>query len=570
MKSTQDSSHNPVIDQSLFDQGALMMLDVDEQQEKSRFQELLSESGFEIGEQGICQVNQKGVKNIASIFNISYLYNKMAGHKKIRFIKIDDTVFEITPEHLVHRNDFRKLLLSENYNLTCSNRLFNILVNIIIKMDNNKFINDKAGFGKIAEHIYNFGNKILVNNRLIDFKPNIWLGKKGYHLSKTDMLNISENPLNPSLVWHTFFKLYGMQADLIIGFAVAALFFQEYMKKEKNFPLLYIKAGSGRGKDGLTELFENLFGIKHPFASVNCAGNSTKIGIESKSILLNNLPLILNELTEKEFLFIKSRYDGQGSVKYSEFKPGNISERTVNGPTVITTVVDPKDKQIISRCVFINLDITEMQKKAFEQARNISKEFSSFNWTVLNNISFTDIITQIEQFKRKLDCSVVQPRICDNYSLIAGGFLAFASLLPNSNELPDFDSLQNFLITEMKKTEDLINPLCYFLREIERLSECKFAQKYITQDENYLYFNFNGVWSLIPKSYKDEYFPFITSSYIKNLIIKSKYIAHYGRDFAADENNPSGKPVYNFPKCIKNSTRKCFMLLISELPGYYK
>ena len=534
------------------------------------FAELLTESGLKVNEKGIYQNYKTGIKNISNFSNITYLFNKVQGNQKFRFIKIDDTIFKITPEHLVNRNNFRKLLLSSNYDLSCSNRQFNKLVKIIIKLDNGKIINDTAGYGRIADHIYNFGNKILVNNELRDFEPTVWLGKKGYYLNKTDMLHISENPFNPSKIWDTFYNLYDMQAVLIIGYAVASLFFQEYMKKEKNFPLLYIKAGSGRGKNGLAELIENLFGIKHPFSSVNCAGNSTKIGIESKSILLNNLPLILNELNEKEFQFIKSRYDGQGSVKYSDFKPGNISERTVNGPTVITTVVEPRDKQVISRCVFINLDVTELQKKSFEQARKLSKSCSSFTFTVLKNISFNDIITKIDQFKEKLDCAEVQPRISDNYSLIAGCFLAFTSMMPDNKELPDLEMLKNFLIGEMKETENFLNPLSYFLRELERLAECKISHRYITQDEKFMYFNFNGVWILISQAYKDKYLPFITSSNIKNLIKKSQYIAHYGSDFETNADNPSGKTVHSLHKHIKDTTRRCFVLLKSELPGYYR
>jgi hypothetical protein len=360
-----------------------------------------------------------------------------------------------------------------------------------------------------------------------------------------------------------------MQAVLIIGFAVATLFFQEYMKKEKKFPLLYVKAGSGRGKTGLTELIENIFGIRHPFSSINCAGNSTKIGIENKSILLNNLPLILNELNEKDFQLIKSRYDGQGSVKYSDFKPGNISEKNVTGPSIITTVVEPRDKQVISRCVFINLDIIDMNKSAFEEARLLTKNFDSFTCTILRNISFNDVITQIEQVKKRIHCLEIQPRISDNYSIIAGCFLAFKSLTGN-NDLPDAQGLKDFLISEMKTTESFLYPLTNFLRELERLSECKIPLKYITQDDKFLYFNFNGVWSLISQAYKDKYLPFITSSNIKYLLKKSRYIARYGRDFEAGAKNEAESPVTSLLKHIIDTKRRCFVLLKSELPGYYR
>jgi len=568
MKTRQDPYLYPEKEQLLLDFKADYMTEVVLPEDKL-FEELLTESGLKVNEKGIYQDYKTGVKNISNFSNLKYLFNKVQGNQKFRFIKIDDTIFKITPEDLVNRNNFRKLLLSSNYNLSCSNRQFNKLVNIIIKMDNGKIINDTTGYGRIADHIYNFGNKILVNNVLRDFEPTIWLGKKGYYLNKTDMLQVTDEPFDPSQVWDTLYNLYDMQAVLIIGFAVASLFFQEYMKKEKKFPLLYIKAGSGRGKTGLTELIENLFGIKHSFSNINCSSNSTKIGIESKSILLNNLPLILNELTEKKFEFIKSRFDGQGSVKYSDFKPGNISERSVNGSTIITTVVEPKDKQIISRCVFLNLDNIKMNETAFEQARTLSKNWASFNCTVLKNITFNDIITQIKQFKEQIHCIGVQPRIRENYSIIGGCFLAFKSLL-TKNDLPDVEMLKDFLISEMKITENFLNPLIYFLRELERLSESQVSHRYITQDENYLYFNFNGVWSLISQAYKDRYLPFITPSNIRNLLKKSKYIAHYGNDFKANTNNPAGEPVISLLKYFKETPRRCFVLIKDELPGYYR
>jgi hypothetical protein len=537
--------------------------------ENMLFEELLIESGLKVNETGIYQENKNSVIKISNFSNITYLFNKMKGNQKFRFIKIDDTVFELTPEHMVNCQKLRKLLLSSNYDLSCSIHQFNNLVNIILKMDNGKIINDTKGYGKIADHIYNFGNKVLVNNKLLDYQPNIWLGKKGYIVKKTDMLHVTDGSLDPSLLWNTFYKLYGMQAVLIIGFAVATLFFQEYMKKEKKFPLLYVKAGSGRGKTGLTELIENIFGIRHPFSSINCAGNSTKIGIENKSILLNNLPLILNELNEKDFQLIKSRYDGQGSVKYSDFKPGNISEKNVTGPSIITTVVEPRDKQVISRCVFINLDIIDMNKSAFEEARLLTKNFDSFTCTILRNISFNDIITQIEQVKKRIHCLEIQPRISDNYSIFAGCFLAFKSLTGN-NDLPDAQGLKDFLISEMKTTESFLYPLTNFLRELERLSECKIPLKYITQDDKFLYFNFNGVWSLISQAYKDKYLPFITSSNIKYLLKKSRYIARYGRDFEADAKNEAGSPVTSLLKHIIDTSRRCFVLINNELPNYYR
>jgi hypothetical protein len=88
MKTMNDSNPYPVNEQSLMDKEFVLLAEADNQPEEKHFEELLSESGFEIGENGICLVNQKGTKHIANIFNIQYLYNKMEGNKKIRFIKL--------------------------------------------------------------------------------------------------------------------------------------------------------------------------------------------------------------------------------------------------------------------------------------------------------------------------------------------------------------------------------------------------------------------------------------------------------------------------------------------------
>ena len=51
---------------------------------------------------------------------------------------------------------------------------------------------------------------------------------------------------------------------------------------------------------------------------------------------------------------------------------------------------------------------------------------------------------------------------------------------------------------------------------------------------------------------------------------KSQDIARCGRDFDADNKNPSGKPVYILLKYLGNTKRRCFVLLKSDLPGYYR
>lgn len=534
------------------------------------FNKQLATAGFEVDEKGLYVNGQKGKVYISSFTEIEYLYNWQNANNKIRVIRFGDAIIDIYPKDLLNSTNLRtRLLSSSNYTLNVTREQYEVLINMILSMDNGKYIEDAPGFGKIVDGIYNLGNMIIVNSELNDFKDTIWLGSKGYCLSKTDMISINPNPLQLSEIWDSFYELYGMQAVLILGYATATLFFQQYMEAQKHFPLFYIQAGSGRGKSGLSELIMCLFGIKEPLADVNCASNSTKIGIESKAGLLNNLPLFLNELTVKEFDYIKSRYDGQGSVKYSESQAGNISERPVKGSTIITTVVEPTDKQIISRCVFINLDDNKMNKKAFDTARKESIKYSQFIIDLVRKIPFPEILAQVDEYRSELSNADVQPRIRDNYALIGGCFEVFRSILKDTHELPDAKKVKEFIIAEMEKTEGKLNPLIYFIKELERLADQPSAKHYIVQDESYLFFNFNGIWSIIKPAYKKRNFPFMTDAYIKELLKKSIYIAHYGDDITADHSSDHGKAVCGYPKKVGGTTRRCFVLLKDKLPGYY-
>jgi hypothetical protein len=538
---------------------------------ESDFHKYLHAAGFYVDLEGIFINGQQGKQYMANFMTVEYLHNKMFNSVIIRVIQFDDTIIDFTPSDLISLSAFQRCLLSHSSFLLNMNKAqFGSLISIILAMDNGKYIKETEGFGHVADNIYNLGNKVIVDGIMRDFTNPIWRGQKGFCMNETDMISISYQYIGLKDIFRSFNELYGNQAVLILGFATATLFFQQYMEAYKHFPLLYIQAGSGKGKSGLSELMGSLFGIKEPFASVNCAGNSTKIGIESKAGLLNDLPLFLNELTDKEFEFIKSRYDGQGSVKYSEFHPGNISERSVNGSTVITTVVEPTDKQIISRCVFINLDVIELKKEAFDAARRASSKYSQFVCEALKKISFNDILEQVKKYKDVLSCVDIQPRIKDNYALIGGCFEAFLSILKDTHDLPDAKKVKEFIIAEMLRVEDKLNPLDYFIRELEWLTDNPVAKRYIFQDEKYLYFNFNGIWKLIKSEYKKKYLPFMTAADIKELLRKSKYIAKYGDDdFKPGDSSEHGKPIYRYPKKIRGAAIRCIVLVKKRLPGYF-
>lgn len=537
----------------------------------SRFDAQLKSFGFDRDAQGIFVYGQNDKMYLTNFNKLEYICNMNINEERIRIIKLNDITMELKPQDLLNSTNFNKRLLScSNFDLQMGKSQFSSFKNLILNLDNNKYITTTYGFGRVNDIIFNLGNKVMIKGKLKDYKETIWIDHSGYRLEKTDLIYVSDKEVDFSEIWNSFYQLYGMQAILIIGFAIATLFFQQYMEKKKHFPLLYILAASSRGKNGLSDLICSLFGLNESLANINCASNSTKIGIEGKSLLLHNLPLVLNELSEKHFNFIKSRYDGQGSVKFHDKNPNNISERSVNGSTMVTTVLDPLDKQVVSRCIFIDLDVTELKKQFFDVVRRESSSFSGFIINVLKTISFDDILDYIQEFGNSINSKIALPRIVENYCLIGGCFSAFRKMAEKSEVFPKPEAVISFIEEQIKKTESYLNPLIYFIYEVERLADVPKAGNYLAHDSDYVFFNFNGIWSIIKDSYKAKYFPFLKDSNIKRLLEDSDYMAIYGPDFVPPDKSMLGKPVSSHPKKIDTKTKRCFVLKKDKLPGYYR
>ncbi|MDP8269193.1 MAG: hypothetical protein P9L97_10735 [Candidatus Tenebribacter davisii] len=531
----------------------------------------LRKFGFDCDENGIFIYNQNDRLHLTNFNEVEYICNIEIDQERVRVIKLNETEIEFKPQDLLNSNSFnRRLLSNSNHVLEMEKGQFSRFKNLILSLDNDKYVTSIPGFGMISENIFNLGNKIMLNRELRDHEETVWIDNNGFKIDKTDLVFISEKEIDLIKIWEYFFQLYGMQAVLIIGYAIATMFFQQYMKLEKHFPLLYVLAGSGRGKNGLTDLICSLFGLNESLVNVNCAGNSTKIGVESKSLLLHNLPLLLNELTVDHFDFIKSRYDGQGSVKYNEKSSNQISERSVNGSTVITTVVEPLDKQIISRCIFVDLDSTELQKEFFDKVREESVDFSGFMLRIIKGISFQEIMNSVCEFRKEIYTHTALPRIIDNYCLIGGCFNIFRKLVKDGPALPKPEQVASFIDAQIKSTEDYLNPLIYFIRELERLSGLPPAAQYYSQNSDYLFFNFNSIWRLIKDSYKKRYFPFMQDKNIKRLLLESDYMAVYGSELKPADKNMLGKPVHSYNKKIGSVSRRCYVLRKDRLPGYYR
>ena len=128
----------------------------------------------------------------------------------------------------------------------------------------------------------------------------------------------------------------------------------------------------------------------------------------------------------------------------------------------------------------------------------------------------------------------------------------------------------SFIDAQIKSTEDYLNPLIYFIRELERLLDVPSSARYYTQDNDHLYFHFQCIWNLIKDSFKDKYFPFMKDTNIKRLLLESDYMAVYGSELKPPDKNMVGKPVHSYNKKIGKVSRRCYVLRKDMLPGYYR
>lgn len=507
---------------------------------------------------------------IANFSTLKFLYNMKSEKGRVRVVLIDNIKFELTPRELLNSNNFNLLTLANSkFRLVMNREMFQCFQDIILDLDNGKELETLPGIGWVHPDIINLGNKLYVLGEHKDTQEVVWIGTKGYLLQFKDKIKLAEDGFSFDEIWDKFYKLYGMNAILIVGFATATAFFSQLLEEKGSFPILYINGGSGRGKSCLAELILKLFGMDTSFGSVNISANATKVGIETKSMLLKNLPLAIHEHNKDHLDLIKYRFDGQGSVKYDQNSSDNLSQRHVEGSTIITSVERPMDKQITSRCVFIDLDHITMKKELFDKVRREASRLSGFITTVLDVCDKDSIMLEADKVAFEVQYNGYMPRICDNYCLIAGAFLSLINKLDDTSIYPARDMIISFIQSEISKAEELLNPLIYFVREVERIRELPQSNKFITEDNEHLYFNFNYVWDTIHDSYKVKYFPYLKASNIRKYIKESDYIEIYGDKFLPGDASETNKPITSFPKKIDGKTRRCCVLKKDKLPGYF-
>jgi Cdc6-like AAA superfamily ATPase len=518
--------------------------------------EVVSHFGCSIDNYGIFYSNQNEKFYVSNIRRIQFLYTHVDDSDndatKYRVVLINDIEFKLSVKHLSSKSKFAEYLMSRcNLYFNGDKEIFDRIVREILTKKNNNIVSSIRGCGKVAEGLYNLGNMVIIKGKIEPCQHLIWDGNVGYQLEKQNGIKIT---MGWSLldIWSKLFTIYGKSAIVVLGYAITTLFFDVIQKQFGRFPILYLTGAPGKGKTALAELIAMLFGARYEFLSINCESLSTPIGSEEHLQQKYNLPHIFNEMQEKWHSLLKSRYDIELTMKASPSKQKRTEFRQVTGSTVAISVSRPLDKQIVSRCLFVDFDKIESHPIEFSQLYNQKEFLSSFIIHIIENIEASKVIAKIEDFKNRFFNKGFEPRIVESYSIIAGGM---AALLAHFGEIPlQEDELIDFIEEEIQKAQAGLEPIYFIISELKKLLSQNSNAEFLVCDEDFIYLNVHDFWDSLPKFFKDQYYPNHNNKAMKQMLCESKYLAQKGIDYHG-RHTPE-----NHPKKIAGKTQRCIVL----------
>ena len=529
------------------------------------FLDEVEKDGYHTDNKGIYKLFNEEIIYISNFNSVKFLYtlidSESGNETRIRVVKINNIIFNLTHKDITSKRKFNQLLLNRSkFYFRGSSSDFQIFLEIILNLDNGLNIRELKGSGKVHEKIVNLGNIILRKRHDYLYSEIVWLGKQGYKLASQKNIEIDINGFDLPTLWNKMHGIYKQYSYLIFGFSIATAFFREIISDMGAFPILYLFGNAGSGKSTLSELIGNLFGAKRNYFTVNCDSLSTPIGIEEKTQELNNLPLIMNEVSSKQNPYLRSRYDGDGSIKASLRKNNPIHERQVKCSTIAISVSKPLELQVAQRCIFLDISIVMKDKKLFDMLYLERSKLSTFIKEVLIKIKPAIILKDIFKFRHSVLDKGFSPRTIDNYSIIGGSLLAWIGSF-KSNKFPSEKEVFEFILKEMEIADKNLNPLSYLIGKLRMMINNNIQAEFLTWDNELIYLHLQGFWNYLPKVFKEKYYNKMGIKEVKKLFYNSEYIAIYGKDLNSSKNEDFNEPALSHTKKIEGDAKRCVVLI---------
>ena len=516
---------------------------------------------------GICSLDKNGEKVQISNINMVVFKHTLVTPENDRYRVIDINSNEIilSPKHMTSKSAFVCLIMSKgNIFFNGQKEHFDSFMKAILLMDNGKTVQHLSGTGKIHPNIFYLGNKVLVNKRIQPYQETIWSDNQGFIVNYNKKIHIPDPHFDLKTVCDKMYQVYGNIGIILLGFSYSSIFFDRIMAEFGSFPVLYLSGKSGGGKTKISEIIAAMFGADYNMLAINCDSSSTKVGTEIMTQELHNMPLILNEIKQEWFPFLKSRFDGEGSVRASNSNNEILKNREVKSSTIAVSVEVPCDPQVFSRCLFIDVNSMERKKIEFESLYKERKLLAGFIQEVLLKTDIDTLLKSIKDFNKSLEGKGYEERLTDNYSIIGGAMLCIADLLIDQ-PVYSKERIYSFIEEEIKKAGNALNPLMIFFEEINSYVENDHKTDYIDWDGQYVYLKLKEYWNSLNSGKKKNFYRYYDLSAFKKSLISSDYIAKYGETLKPPKDKTYGDYAHSYPKKINKITARCIVLERSNL-----
>ncbi|HPM01561.1 MAG TPA: hypothetical protein PK816_05320 [Candidatus Cloacimonadota bacterium] len=511
---------------------------------------------------GICYLDKNGEKvQISNINTVVFKHTLVTSENgRCRVIDINSNEIVLSPKHMTSKSAFVCLIMSKgNLFFNGQKEHFDSFMKAILLMDNGKVVRHISGIGKIHPNIFYLGNEVLVNKRFQPYQETIWSDNQGFIVNYNKKVSIPESPFDLNTVCNRIDQVYGNIGIILLGFSYASIFFDRIMDEFGSFPVLYLSGKSGGGKTKISEIIAAMFGADYNMLAINCDSSSTKVGTEIMTQELHNMPLILNEINQEWFPFLKSRFDGEGSVRASKSNNEVLKTREVKSSTIAVSVEVPCDPQVFSRCLFIDVNTMEKKKVEYERLYKERKLLAGFIQEILLNATPDALFKAIKDVKKNLEGKGYEDRLTDNYSIIGGAMLCIADLLTDQ-PVYSKERICSFIEEEIKKAVNALNPLMNFFEEINSYVENDHKTDYIEWDDQYVYLKLKEYWNSLNSGKKKNFYRYYDLSAFKKSLISSDYIAKYGETLKPPKDKRYGDYAHSHPKKINKITARCIVL----------
>lgn len=376
-------------------------------------------------------------KQVFSFKRVKYLYTieTIASENQeviyIAVFEFDKKRVEI-PLKQFNVNDIRRIIMGKGnigYTTTNNYKVYEMLFRYLGKINTNRMVTDMLGIGKLKDGLWNFGNMISLNGKVIPFERIVWEDDdRGYILSERKDVEIRDCK-DPKAKFNLIHQFYDSWSSIAIGWATANIFYDYIMEDFGCFPNLYIEGKTESGKSILGDLILSLFGVSdNKHFKLEMERTTTPTAVYRVKHDCHSIPTMFDEYDDRFFGELRAMFNGTGRARALKDHTNKIDKSEINSGSIFTSQYKSLQPEAVNRCVYIDMANVKKKKDSHVFDRELIKkkhELSSFGIYFATKYTYEKFL---EKFDEAYDlfgkfCTDVDSRIITNYSFAYAGYL---------------------------------------------------------------------------------------------------------------------------------------------------